>query len=330
MVPTRHQLLITEPIDGVEPNQPITRIIDANVYVRPDKGGLMLGGYERTPIQYDMARVAPSFDIKDMPLDLDVLRALARSVREQLPIFAELGRGIGLREHRGGLPTMTADGEHTVGPVPDVRGLFVAGGCCVGGLSIAPAVGEVLAQWIISGRSPMDLAALAPGRASSDPGSEERLSEACRAQYSHHYWESHEDAASSTKNDRPLSRARLFGDDIAGTAEFRREVLQLRQAVAHGQHGLGIVDVNAGNEVECRERGREHVHEAERRMIGHQVAAAFRAILALAERCLGEGRDVLGSRFDPHGSGLPKAEGVHRPPGPGTARPAMTIAHGLG
>jgi glycine/D-amino acid oxidase-like deaminating enzyme len=209
MVPTRHQLLITEPIDGVEPNQPITRIIDANVYVRPDEGGLMLGGYEKTPIQYDMARVAPSFDIKDMPLDLDVLRALAKSVREQLPIFAELGRGIGLREHRGGLPTMTADGEHTVGPVPQVRGLFVAGGCCVGGLSIAPAVGEVLAQWIISGRSPMDLAALAPGRASSDPGSEERLSEACRAQYSHHYWESHEDAASSAKKTSAVETAAI-------------------------------------------------------------------------------------------------------------------------
>ena len=93
MVPTRHQLLITEPIDGVEPNQPITRIIDANVYVRPDNGGLMLGGYEKKPIQYDMTRLAPSFDIKDMKLDLEVLRALAESVREQLPVFARLGRG---------------------------------------------------------------------------------------------------------------------------------------------------------------------------------------------------------------------------------------------
>jgi glycine/D-amino acid oxidase-like deaminating enzyme len=35
---------------------------------------------------------------------------------------------------------MTADGAHTVGPVPGVRGLYVAGGCCVGGLSIAPAI----------------------------------------------------------------------------------------------------------------------------------------------------------------------------------------------
>jgi glycine/D-amino acid oxidase-like deaminating enzyme len=178
-----------------EPNQPITRIIDANVYVRPDNGGLMLGGYEKNPIQYDMTRLAPSFDIKDMTLDLEVLRGLAESVREQLPVFAGLGRDLALREHRGGLPTMTADGEHVVGPVPEVRGLFIAGGCCVGGLSIAPAVGEVLAEWIISGRAPIDLSALAPGRGSADLRPEERLREACREQYSHHYWERHEPAA---------------------------------------------------------------------------------------------------------------------------------------
>jgi len=198
MVPTRHQLVITQAIDGVSSDQPITRIIDANVYVRPDNGGLMLGGYEKMPIQYDMAHVAPSFDIKDMPLDLGVLRGLAQSVRDQLPVFARLGQDLPLREHRGGLPTMTADGEHVVGPVPDVRGLFVAGGCCVGGLSIAPAIGEVLAEWILSGRPPMDLSALAPGRASADLRPEERLREACRDQYSHHYWERHETAAEAT------------------------------------------------------------------------------------------------------------------------------------
>jgi glycine/D-amino acid oxidase-like deaminating enzyme len=209
MVPTRHQLLITEPIEGVDEKQPITRIIDANVYVRPDEGGLMLGGYEKNPIQYDMASLPPSFQIKDMPLDLDVLRNLAKSVHEQLPVFAELGRGIKLREHRGGLPTMTADGEHTVGPVPQVRGLFVAGGCCVGGLSIAPAIGEVLAEWIISGRSPMDLSPLAPGRAGSDPQPEERLREACRLRYSEHYWETPEAPAAEDAG-RKESEAQAF------------------------------------------------------------------------------------------------------------------------
>jgi glycine/D-amino acid oxidase-like deaminating enzyme len=187
VVPTRHQLMITEPIEGVQPMQPITRIIDANVYVRPEEGGLMLGGYEQDPMQYDAAGLPRRFDIADLELDLGVLRRLADTVREQLPVFQRVPDEIRVREHRGGLPTMSADGEHTVGPVPGVRGLYVAGGCCVGGLSISPGIGEALAAWIIDGEPPMDLSPLAPGREGAI--SEEALKAACRLQYGHHYWE---------------------------------------------------------------------------------------------------------------------------------------------
>jgi glycine/D-amino acid oxidase-like deaminating enzyme len=187
VVPTRHQLLITEPIEGVDATQPITRIIDVNVYVRPDEGGLMLGGYEQMPLQYDAHALPARFDIADLPLDLDVLRGFADSLREQLPIFQRVPDEIKVRVHRGGLPTMTADGEHTVGPVPGVRGLYVAGGCCVGGLSIAPAIGEALAAWITDGTPPMDLSPLAPGREGAMD--EDTLKAACRLQYAHHYWE---------------------------------------------------------------------------------------------------------------------------------------------
>jgi glycine/D-amino acid oxidase-like deaminating enzyme len=187
VVPTRHQLMITEPIEGVQPMQPITRIIDANVYVRPEEGGLMLGGYERDPMQYDAAGLPRRFDIADLELDLGVLRRLADSVQEQLPVFQRVPDKIGVRVHRGGLPTMTADGEHTVGPVPGARGLYVAGGCCVGGLSISPAIGEALTAWIIDGKPPMDLSPLVPGREGAI--SEEALKAACRLQYAHHYWE---------------------------------------------------------------------------------------------------------------------------------------------
>src|SRR5207302_7389445 len=48
-IATRHQLLITQPIAGVEPHQPIARVIDCNVYIRPADGGLMVGGYESDP-----------------------------------------------------------------------------------------------------------------------------------------------------------------------------------------------------------------------------------------------------------------------------------------
>ena len=184
VVPTRHQLLVSEPISGVAPTQPIVRIIDSNVYLRPEKGGLMLGGYERDPVQYDMRELPTGFDIKDLPLDVGVLRRLAGTVVEQFPVL----RGLVVREHRGGLPTMTADGEHMVGPADSVRGLYFAGGCCVGGLSISPAVGELLAQWIVDRKPPMDLSPMAPDRFKTAFDTEEALRAACRRRYAHHYW----------------------------------------------------------------------------------------------------------------------------------------------
>ena len=183
LVPTRHQLMVTVPLPDVRPDQPITRIIDANVYVRPEKGGLMLGGYEPDPVQYDMRNVPADFRIEDLELDLSVLRRLAASVATQFPIF----RDAALQEHRGGLPTMTADGEHVLGPAPGVSGLYVIGGCCVGGLTTAPALGELLSEWIIVGRPSIDVPLMDPGRLATGLA-EDRLRELCRLQYAHHYW----------------------------------------------------------------------------------------------------------------------------------------------
>ncbi|MFI5015148.1 MAG: NAD(P)/FAD-dependent oxidoreductase [Hyphomicrobiales bacterium] len=182
-VPTRHQLMVTVPLPDVRPNQPITRIIDANVYVRPEKGGLMLGGYEPDPVQYDMRDLPADFDIENLALDLSVLRRLAESVAPQFPVF----RDVGVQEYRGGLPTMTADGEHILGPAPGVSGLYVIGGCCVGGLTTAPALGELLAEWITQGRPSIDLSFMAPDRLATGLP-EDRLRDLCRLQYAHHYW----------------------------------------------------------------------------------------------------------------------------------------------
>lgn len=183
VVPVRHQLMITEPIAGVEPNQPICRVIDANVYIRPEQGGLMLGGYEPDPHAYDMRGVKPGFQIADLPLDITVLRGLARSVQEQFPIFANAP----VREHRGGLPTMTADGRHIAGPVPGVRGFYLATGCCVGGLSISPAIGQMLAELIIDGESSIPLDHLSVTRFSRELDDDVALRAAGLATYTHQY-----------------------------------------------------------------------------------------------------------------------------------------------
>ena len=164
LVPMRHQLMITVPLEGVTTDQPSVRIIDVNVYVRPSRGGLMLGGYERSPLTIDARLLPADFRIEQLDLDLEILRQLAEAVHEQFPVFCD----VELQEVRGGLPTMTLDGEHIVGPAPGVEGLFLVGGCNVGGLSISPALGEQLAAWIVDGQPTADISHMSPDRFASD------------------------------------------------------------------------------------------------------------------------------------------------------------------
>ena len=185
VVPTRHQLLITEPIAGVGPEFPIARVIDANVYVRHERGGLMLGGYESDPLQPDVAALPPSFDIAELPLDIEVLWRLARSVSEQFPIFQD--PAIRVAEHRGGLPTLTTDDRYIVGPLPGVAGAWVMSGCCVGGLSVSPALGEAVAEWIVDGKPALDLSEISPARFAGLTLDEAALRERCRHAYATHY-----------------------------------------------------------------------------------------------------------------------------------------------
>ena len=185
VVATRHQLLITEPIPGVGPEFPIARVIDANVYVRHERGGLMLGGYEPDPLQLDMAALPPSFEIRELSLDIEVLWRLARSVSEQFPIFQD--PTIRVAEHRGGLPTLTTDDRYLVGPLPGVAGAWVMSGCCVGGLSVSPALGEAMAEWIVDGAPRLDLADISVARFAGHELDETALRERCRHAYATHY-----------------------------------------------------------------------------------------------------------------------------------------------
>jgi glycine/D-amino acid oxidase-like deaminating enzyme len=183
MVTTRHQVLITEPIDGVRPELPIVRVMDAAVYARPCWGGFLAGGYETEPTQFAMEQLPRDFSIADTPLDLGVLRRLMEGVRDQLPVLSTAP----LRLHRGGLPTMTPDGQHIVGPVPGATGFFVASGCNVAGLSIAPAIGEEVARWIVEGRPSEDLGAMSIVRFGPEWRDEERLRRAAAWEYWHFY-----------------------------------------------------------------------------------------------------------------------------------------------
>jgi glycine/D-amino acid oxidase-like deaminating enzyme len=177
----RHQLLITAPTGDVDPCDPITRVVDAAVYLRPARGGLMVGGFESDPLPVDPRHQPASFTTDDVPLDPDVLRRMAAQVAAEAPAASSTP----VAEHRGGLFTMSPDGRFVVGPVPDLSGLWVASGCNGSGFSSSLAIGEALAAWITSGTPPPGLAALSPGRFGPLP--DDALLTRGLWQYAHYY-----------------------------------------------------------------------------------------------------------------------------------------------
>ena len=181
LAPVRHQLLITGPLPQVDPADPIVRVVDAAVYLRPARAGLMFGGFEADPLPVDPRRQPPSFSTDGVPLDLAVLRALAAQVTAEAPAPGTAA----VAEHRGGLFTMSPDGRFVAGPVTQLPGLWLASGCNGSGFSSSPALGEVLAAWITTGSPPPGFEALSPARFGPLP--EDTLLARGLWQYAHYY-----------------------------------------------------------------------------------------------------------------------------------------------
>lgn len=183
VVPMRHQLRITEPIAGVSPEHPITRIVDASVYLRPARGGLMVGGFETDPLPLDPRRGDPEFTMADVPLDRTVLDRMEAPVLDQVPALRE----VGTNEHRGGLFTMTADARFLVGPAPGIEGFWLVTGCNGSGFSLSSGIAQVLAEWIVEGKPSIDLSSLDPRRVVQRPLDEAALVAAAVEQYANYY-----------------------------------------------------------------------------------------------------------------------------------------------
>jgi glycine/D-amino acid oxidase-like deaminating enzyme len=182
VAPVRHQLLITRPIAGMSPTEPIARIVDASAYLRPARGGLMMGGMESDPLAVDPRRDL-SFTIADTPLDMSVLGRFTADLDRLVPALGDTP----VAEHRGGLFTMTPDARFLAGPVPGARGLWTATGCNGSGFSISAGIGRALAEWMIGGEPPFDLSSLDPGRFGPGPLDDEALTSAGLWRYANYY-----------------------------------------------------------------------------------------------------------------------------------------------
>jgi 4-methylaminobutanoate oxidase (formaldehyde-forming) len=182
-VPLRHQHWTTAPMDTVPRDLPVVRVPDASVYIRPEVGGLMLGGFEARPKAFSMAELPPTFEIEHTEKDLGVLEELAGGLTRAFPALG----GAPVLKGCAGLPTFTPDGQYLVGAVPSIDGLWVAAGCNAIGIAGSLLIGEWLAELVQDGRTREDLASQALTRFGGRYADRRRLRADCQSIYGNFY-----------------------------------------------------------------------------------------------------------------------------------------------
>ena len=162
LTPAVHQMVSVGPIsffedyDG-EISFPVVRDMDTQMYERQHGNDLEVGSYQHRPILWDVEDV-PSIDEAPLsptqpPLTDD---AFEQSMSDALEIVPELldDPEAGIRHEIDGLLSQTPDGGPLLGPLQDVDGLW---SCAAVWIKEAPAIGEMVAQWMTQGHPEIDL-----------------------------------------------------------------------------------------------------------------------------------------------------------------------------
>ena len=164
-IPVEHQFIVTEPDPMLQeyrknnPEHPVLRDADAKWYVREERGGWILGPYERgAPARFEYG-VPDSFRADLFPLNLERIEEEYMSMIHRLPS----SETVGLKDDFNGPICYTPDGNPLVGPAPGLRNMWLAEGFSFG-ITAAGGTGYYLAQMMVEGEAEIDMASLDPKR----------------------------------------------------------------------------------------------------------------------------------------------------------------------
>jgi len=145
---TEHFYIVTEPINGLPPNQPILNIVEERTYWKEDAGKLLIGGFEAQGKPYGQAGIPETFEFDELPFDMDHAAPEMQRMFERMPAL----ENIGIQTFFNGPESFTPDGRPYLGPAPEVEGVFLATGMNSNGILSSGGVGLTMAQWMIDGR----------------------------------------------------------------------------------------------------------------------------------------------------------------------------------
>ena len=153
--PVDHQHAALRAVPGHElpADMPCFRDPDNLVYGKSEAEGVILGGYEPDPVARWIDGVPWDHSGTSVPPDQARFEPLLRGAARRFPFLGEAGI-VKLVCHPD---AMTPDSNPLLGPVPGVRGLYLAAGLSLNGFGGAGGIGRALAEWMTTGETELDL-----------------------------------------------------------------------------------------------------------------------------------------------------------------------------
>ncbi|CAK0791987.1 unnamed protein product, partial [Prorocentrum cordatum] len=156
-----HYYLITEAMPDVHPDWPSLADPASHTYIRPERGGLMVGLFEPEAAAWSVPAVPEDFSFGEIQPDWDRMAPFLERAMSRVPRALE----VGMSQFFCGPESFTPDLAPLVGEAPELRNYFVAAGLNSVGILSGPGIGRLLARWIVKGRPDMDVTGINVDRA---------------------------------------------------------------------------------------------------------------------------------------------------------------------
>ena len=154
--PVDHQHVALKAVPGHElpRDMPCFRDPDNLVYGKSEHGGMVFGGYEAEPRARWIDGIPWDHAATSLPPDWERFAPLMAGAIRRFPFLAD-AEAIRLVCHPD---AMTPDSNPLLGPIPGLRGFWVAAGLSLNGFGGGGGIGLAMAGWITAGDPGVDIA----------------------------------------------------------------------------------------------------------------------------------------------------------------------------
>jgi glycine cleavage system aminomethyltransferase T/glycine/D-amino acid oxidase-like deaminating enzyme len=180
----QHAALLAVPGHELPHDMPCFRDPDNLVYGKSEAGGMVLGGYELDPVARWIDGVPWVHAGTSLTPDQARFEPLLAGAARRFPFMHDAGI-VKLVCHPD---AMTPDSNPLVGPVPGVRGLYMAAGLSLNGFGGGGGIGRSLAELITTGDSELDLYPYRPWRFGPVHRDHRYAAELAREAYRYYYY----------------------------------------------------------------------------------------------------------------------------------------------